>query len=331
MPTIGYHHLTYEQRCHIFALLKRGCSQTEIAKDLNVSQSTICRESKRNGYRRKYSEKVAQKRANQRKKKAVSKARKMTPEILQFIDQKLKEMQWSPEQISGHLKQNMHISISHESIYRYIWKDKYQGGKLYKNLRRVGKKYNHRGNKIAGRGLIPNRIGIEERPAIVDEKRRVGDVEIDTVVGVGHQGRILTMVDRKTKLARLVLMSGGTADETRDALIKSLTPIKKYLFTLTADNGKEFAKHLDVASTLGVKVYFARPYHSWERGLNENTNGLLRQYFPKGTDFTKITHEQVQHVEYLLNTRPRKSLNFQTPLQVFILLTGARINYALLS
>ena len=125
------------------------------------------------------------------------------------------------------------------------------------------------------------------------------------------------------------MLSRAAAEETKDSIIKLLTPIKEHVHTMTADNGKEFAKHMDFGQTLEASVYFANPYHAWERGLNENTNGLVRQYFPKNCDFTKLTHEQVQHVEYLLNTRPRKSLGYKTPIEVFLLLTGVNLNYAL--
>jgi len=329
MPTIGYRHLTLEKRCQISALLKREISQAEIAKDLNVTQSTISREIKRNRSKRGYHHNIAEKKAAQRKNNAHRKLRKMTSEVTDQIKQMICSKQWSPEQISNHLKCEQNLSISHEWIYKLIWSDKRRGGQLFKHLRRIGKKYNKRRNKLAGRGLIPNRVGIENRPTVVDEKSRVGDFEIDTVVGARHVGAIVTIVDRKTKLARLKLLKRITAEETRDAVISLLDPIKAHVQTITADNGKEFAKHVEIAAALEATVYFANPYSAWERGLNENTNGLIRQYFPKGSDFTILTDEQVQRVEYLLNTRPRKTLNYQTPLGVFTQLTGVHINYAL--
>lgn len=151
-------------------------------------------------------------------------------------------------------------------------------------------------------------------------KERVGDLEIDTVIGARHQGAIVTLVDTK-----LGLLTRATANETKDVIVKLLSPIKSHIHTITADNGKEFAKHSEIAQKLSAKVYFTNPYHAWERGLNENINGLVRQYFPKKTDFTKLTHEQVQQVEYLLNTRPRKSLNYRTSLEVFEQLTGKEL------
>lgn len=325
----GYHHLTYDKRCQIYALLKRDFSQKQIADDMEVDQSTISRELKRNKSLKGYRYKKAQTKASVRRQKASKRLYKMIPDFTIFIEQMLCQRQWSPEQLSGYAKRNMNISISHERIYQYIWADKRNGGLLYKYLRCNGKKYNKRSSKSAGRGLIPNRIGIEQRPAIVEAKERVGDFEIDTIVGAQHQGAIVSLVDRRTKFTKLGLLARATAQETKDAIVKLLDPIKSNVHTMTADNGKEFAQHVEITAALDATVYFANPYHSWERGLNENTNGLVRQYFPKKTDFTTLTHEQVQNVEYLLNSRPRKTLGYQTPFEVFLQLTGRNLNYAL--
>jgi len=217
----------------------------------------------------------------------------MTLEVQIYIEKMMRERQWSPEQIAGRLKISTAISISHEAIYQFIWKDKSNGGTLYKQLRRHGKKYSKRGNKLAGRGLIPERIGIELRPKIVDTKARVGDFEGDTIVGAKHRSAIVSLVERKTKVTRLALIKKVGAEEAHNAMVDTLIKIKKHVLTITTDNGKEFAKHIDTAKKLDTRFFFANPYHAWERGLNENTNGLVRQYFPKGTDFTKvITHPQ---------------------------------------
>ena len=325
----GYHHLAYEQRCQIYALLKRGTSKIQIAKDIGVHQSTISRETWRNKGKRGYRYRQAQEMAKARRYKAGAKPRKMTSEITLYVEQMLREKQWSPEQIAGRLKIAFGKSLSHEWIYQYVWKNKREGGILYKQLRHSGKKYNRRRNATAGRGLIPGRIGIEQRPAIVETKERVGDFEMDTIIGAQHRGAIVSLVDRKTKITRLALLSRPLAQETSQAVIRSLYSIRRYVHTLTADNGKEFAQHSAMAKALDVKVFFANPYHAWERGLNENTNGLVRQYFPKKCDFTKLTHEQVQAVEYLLNTRPRKTLNYQTPHEIFLQITGMTLDYAL--
>lgn len=325
----GYHHLTYEQRCHIYALLKRNISQNQIAKDLKISQGTISREIKRNSGCREYRYKQAHEKGSIRRHKASAVRRKMTPDITLFVEQKLCAQQWSPEQISGYMRNNMESWVSHESIYLFILRDKRKDGTLYKHLRRHGKKYNKRGGKSAGRGLIPNRVDIRERPAIVADKERVGDFEIDTIIGSNHQGAIVSIVERKTMLIRLESISRKTADQTAHATIQLLSPLKKHVHTITSDNGKEFADHEVIAQELDAKMFFATPYHSWERGLNENMNGLIRQYFPKKYDFSKITEEQIRNVEYLLNTRPRKSLNFKTPYEVFYQLTGLNVTYAL--
>lgn len=325
----SYHHLTYDQRCQISALLKRSISRTQIAKDLEIDRSTLNRELARNKGKRGYRYKQAHSKAARRRIFANSVPSKMTPQIVLFLEQTLREQQWSPEQLSGRMKLTMGVSISHEWIYQHIWEDKHKGGKLYLNLRRSGKKYNRRKNKTAGRGLIPNRVGIENRPSIVDLKERVGDFELDTIVGANHRGAIVSMVDRRTKLTFLYLLSRSTAEKTKNAIVESLSPIQEHVATLTSDNGKEFAQHVELAQKLDAKVYFANPYHAWERGLNENTNGLVRQYFPKGCNFITLVAEQIQRIAYLLNTRPRKTLGYQTPFEVFLQLTGVNLNVAL--
>ena len=198
-----------------------------------------------------------------------------------------------------------------------MWNDKHSKGMLYKNLRHSGKRYNKRSSRKAGRGCIPNRVDIKERPCIVEEKSRIGDWELDTIVGSEGSGGLASIVDRCAKLTKLVLMPDKTAKSMETAVTGALGPISEFVNTMTSDNGKEFANHKAIANALGAKFYFATPYHSWERGLNEHTNGLVRQYFPKGTNFSKVSPEEVQRVETLLNTRPRKILNFETPLEFF--------------
>jgi len=325
----GYTHLAYEQRCQIYTLLKRGDNKSQIASAIGADPSTINRELKRNSGKRGYRFKQAHQKATDRRTKASTKKRKMTPDVQLYVEKMVCERQWSPEQIAGRLKASEAVSVSHESIYQFIWKDQKKGGRMYKHLRRRGKKYNKRGSKLAGRGLIPGRIGIEHRPEIVETRERVGDFEGDTIAGVKHRGAIVSLVERKTKVTRLALIPKAGAEETHNAMITALTKLQKYVLTITTDNGKEFAKHADTAKKLDADCFFANPYHAWERGLNENTNGLVRQYFPKGTDFTKITHSEIRDVEFLLNTRPRKSLNFQTPHEVFFTSTGIDLDYAL--
>lgn len=307
-------HLTYEERCQIFALLKSAKSYREIGKLLSVHHVTIIRELRRNQGQRGYRHKQAQELAENRRKKASSVSRRLTPEVIQTVKQMLEDTQASPQQISGRLKIEG-IRISHESLYRYIWRDKKAGGDLYKHLRHRGKKYNKRGSKNAGRGLIPNRVDIDERPKIVEEKSRFGDFELDTIVGAKHQGAIVSIVDRATKFVWLKLVPRGTAEAVSQAVCAALALAGKHglIHTMTSDNGKEFSFHERIVKEIGGKFYFAKPYHAWERGLNEHTNGLVRQYFPKGTDFSTITEQEVAEVQRRINDRPRAVLKFETP------------------
>ena len=320
-----YHHLTRDERCQLYALKKRGDSIATISKALGIHRSTIYRELKRNTGMRGYRYQQADEKATERRSAASClNPLKMTAQTIAIINDKLKQ-QWSPVQISGWLKRSGHDSIvSHETIYKYIWKDKSQGGSLYRELRRNGKKYNKRSKGSAGRGCIPNRIDIDQRPAIVEEKTRLGDWELDTIIGCKQSGAIVSMVERTSKYTMLVKIPNKTAVEVEQALLNRFEPIKEWVLTMTADNGKEFANHQNVSAILESEFYFARPYHSWERGLNEHTNGLVRQYFPKSKSFDQVTTENLMEVERLLNSRPRKVLNFETPTEAFVRLSKAR-------
>jgi IS30 family transposase len=310
-----YRRVTYEDRCQIYALSKGGTSQESIACVLGVSQSTVSRELRRNrgqrGYRFKQAEAKAQARQAKRRK-----PRKLTASVRRKVEAKLRQMRWSPEQISGWLR-DQGIKLSHERIYQMIWQDKRDGGNLWRSLRRRGKRYNKRAGKNAGRGLIPNRIDISDRPAIVARKARLGDWEGDTVASAGHKGGLLTLVERKSLLTKISKLRRSTARATQRATVRRLKPIGNFVHTITFDNGKEFAAHQGIAHALTAKIFFATPYHAWERGLNENTNGLIRDFFPKGTDFSTISNAEVAKVERLLNARPRKSLGFRSPQEVF--------------
>jgi IS30 family transposase len=295
----------------------------EIGKDLGVSQGTISRELSRNSGLRGYRFQQASRKAGRRGLAWKQVARVMTPILIERAEGLLTGQQWSPEQIANRLFMEDGTKVSHESLYIHIWKDKRAGGTLYKHLRQQGGKRNKRSGKNAGRGMIPGRIDIKERPKIVDEKTRLGDWELDSIIGAKHIGAITSMVERKTKLTKLVLLKGPTSEATGDGIIKRLESIKEHVLTLTSDNGKEFAGHQKISRNLEASFFFATPYHSWERGLNENTNGLVRQYFPKGLDFATITHADVQRVENLLNNRPRKTLGYFSPNEVFSKLTAA--------
>ena len=233
-----YRRITYEDRCQIYALSRRGVSQESIASVLGVSQSTVSREMCRNrgqrGYRFKQAEAKAQARQEIR-----SRPRKLMAPLRREIEAKLRQMRWSPEQISGWLCEQG-IKLSHERIYQMIWQDKRDGGDLWRSLRRRGKRYNKRGGKNAGRGLIPDKIDISERPTIVARKARLGDWEGDTVVSAGHKGGLLTLVERKTQLAKIIKLPRATAHATQRAAVCRLKPIGDFVHTITFDNGKEF-------------------------------------------------------------------------------------------
>jgi len=310
-----YRRITPEDRCQIYALNKRGSSQQGIAELLGLSQSAVSRELCRNRGKRGYRFKQAQAKAEARR--AVrSKPRKLTACLRRTVERRLREQRWSPEQISGWLG-GQGIALSHERIYQLVWQDKRDGGDLWQCLRRRGKRYNKRSGTNAGRGLIPHRIDISKRPPIVDRRTRIGDWEGDTLAGAGHRGGLLTLVERKTMLTKIALLPRATAPITRRAAVRKLRSVGDSVHTITFDNGKEFAGHQDIACALDAKIFFATPYHAWERGLNENTNGLIRDFFPKGTDFSTITAAEVAKVERLLNSRPRKSLGFRSPQEVF--------------
>ncbi len=308
----GYKQLTYEQRCQIEVLKQSGFSQQRIAEAIGSDQSTISRELVRNTGQRGYRHSQAHRKACERREQAV-KPSKMTAAMIELIDVKLRQC-WSPEQLSGWLELEHDKHLSHESIYQRVWADKKAGGDLYRYLRRRGKKYQWRGsNGKTSRGQIKNRVSISERPAVVDDKIEVGHWEIDTVIGKGHKGVLVTIVERVTKFTCSCKVASKSAACVTAATIKLLTPFKKLVLSITADNGKEFAYHEQIAAKLKCDVYFANPYCSWERGLNENTNGLIRQRFPKSTDLSKVTDKEVRQAIDSLNKRPRKLLGYKTP------------------
>lgn len=311
-----YQQLTYDQRCQIYTLKKTGSSQRAIACVIGVNQSTVSRELSRNSGERGYRHKQAHRKALERREAACLPT-KMTVSMVGLIENKLR-LDWSPEQISGWLKAEHNRTVSHETIYLHVWLDKQSGGNLYTHLRRQGKKYDKRRHGKSTRGHIKNRVGIEERPAIVDERGRTGDWEIDTIIGKGHQGAIVTIVERITQKVLCAQVNSKTEAEVTKATIALLMPYKAHVHTITADNGKEFSGHEKIAKALDAEVYFAQPYCSWQRGLNENSNGLLRQYFPKGTNLKLISPCAVKAAERRLNTRPRKTLGFKTPNQKWL-------------
>lgn len=311
-------HLGYALRCQIYTLKKRDLSQRAIACELGIAQSTVSRELKRNSGKRGYRYKQAEKKSRDRRTNVyVKRTKKLSGFALKFVIAMLKE-NWSPEQISGTLKKDHKINICHETIYQYIYSNKRSDGNLHKYLRRKGKKYQKRGSrKYAGRGYIKDRVDISERPKIVEKKKRFGDFEADLIEGT-KKGKavLLTLVDRKTLFLLVEKCPNKAASEIRKAMIRSLKPYKGRIHTITSDNGKEFAEHAQIARKLGIKYFFAKPYAAWQRGLNENTNGLVRGYYPKGTDFAKVDITEIRRVTKNINNRPRKKLNYTKPLEL---------------
>lgn len=311
-----YRHLTENQRYHLYLLLKEDFSLTAISKKLCVHKSTISREIKRNSGNKGYRHLQAHRFYEDRKVFA-HKNNKFDSKLKKMVEHGLKEG-LSPEQVSNRLAVEGHAKISHESIYQYVLLNQQQGGILFTFLRQSNKKYKKRYGKTDRRGQIPDRVSIDKRPQIVNKKSRIGDWEIDTVVGKNHKGFLITIVERKTSFTLMKYVKTKNADEVAHETIKLLRPYKNRVHTITADNGKEFAGHKYISKKLKTKVYFAHPYHSWERGLNENTNGLIRQYFKKGTSFENITEDMVNKVMEKLNNRPRKKLKYKTPVEAFL-------------
>lgn len=310
-------HLTLEQRYTIAQMLEAGFTRSEIARTIGKDKSVISRELRRNADKRngKYKSELAQRKYESRQQ---SKPRKeyFTEPIRHYVEEKL-EQKFSPEQIVGEAKKLGKSCVSAERIYQHVWKDKKQNGQLYTHLRTKGKRYRKRGSLKDSRGIIKDRVSIEQRPAIVEEKNRFGDLEIDTIIGQNHQGAIVTINDRATGLLRMKKVERKEAELVKQAALDLLADLKPYLHTITADNGKEFAQHQLISQALEIDFFFAHPYHSWERGANENLNGLIRQYVPKSTNIKDLSEEYILSVQENLNNRPRKRFNFTSPNQMF--------------
>ena len=309
-----YKQLTSEQRYTISVLLQNRTKQKEIAKAINVSPSTVSREIRRNsGVRGRYNWETAQANAVQTKRKKPGN-HSINKEVMEEAKHLLVTEQWSPEQISGVLAKDGKY-ISHETIYRMIRKDKAEGGTLYKHCRH---KLKRRARPVGGRRIsIPNRTSISERPAEVDGKR-FGDFEMDTIVGRGNHGAIVTLIERSTSMLFMrKLKKGKNAKELARTVIHLLSPFKEHVKSITTDNGTEFACHEMIGKSLGVTIYFADPYASWQKGAIENANGLIRQYVPKTETFEHVSHQQITKYSKRINMRPRKKLEFKTPHECF--------------
>ena len=318
----NYKQLTSGLRYQIYGLKQAGLKQTEIAEKVGVSKSTISREFSRNQGKRGWRPKQAQCMRDERRRACPNGNQFLPGEWQEVV--RLIRLDLSPDQVSQRLEFEGVFKISHETIYQRIYADKRKGGDLHVHLR---SQKPHRKRYASGqerRGVIKNRVSIDERPEIVAEKSRIGDWEGDTVIGKNHKGGLVTLAERKSRYVLAGHIRSKHAGGVTSVITGLLAPYKEQCHTITFDNGKEFAEHEKVAEALKADIYFAHPYHSWERGLNENSNGLLRQYFPKGMELTDITEAQVLAAVEKLNHRPRKVLGYRTPHEVFF---GVEIRY----
>ncbi|CDS51218.1 Mobile element protein [Polaromonas sp. CG9_12] len=308
-------HLTQEERYQIHALRRQGVSFARIGAELNRHRSSIAREFKRNasphGYTPAKAHTMARTRQTDRRN-----ARQTSAAQWLRVEAYLR-LFLSPEQVAGRLRLEGAFAISHETIYQHIYQDKRRGGDLIGYLRCQKVRRKRYGSGQERRGVLRDRVCIDQRPPIVARKSRIGDWEGDTVIGKGHQGALVTLVERKSRYTLSSRVASRHSEGVTQAVIRLLRPYQHLCHTVTFDNGKEFAEHAFIGQCLDADIYFAHPYHSWERGLNENTNGLLRQRFPKSSNFLKVSDEDVQEAVYQLNHRPRKCLGFRTPHEVF--------------
>lgn len=305
-----YHHLSLDQRYQLENMLSSGVRGKSIAEKLGVSESTISREKARNsGIGERYDYLKANRKSAERRTNASKIARKIKGELESKIEECLNQY-WSPEQISGRLALEG-VKISHAAIYNYV----HRNGREASFLRHGGRKYKRVEKSLAGIKHIPNRTDISERPAVVDEKSRLGDWEGDTIISHKSRCALLTLVDRKSKYLFARKIGRKTKKNTGKAIIKLLK--NQIVRTITFDNGSEFAEHENFSKKLKAATYFARPYRSCDRGLNEHTNGLIRQFLPKKFDFRNVSNREIKIIENLLNNRPRKVLQYKTPFEVF--------------
>ena len=309
-------HLTLEEREVIAHMHRAGKMQTQIAERLGRSKSTISRELRRNRSRNGYWAVAAQRKAQRRRSKRPWVAKLQRPEVRRYVRKRLR-WRWSPDQIASRshsdFPRDRRRQISHQTIYTWIHAQDAAGRHWQRYLRRLGRKR----PEVEKRGKISTGVSIEGRPAVVDQRRRYGDWEGDTIVGANHRGGAVTLVERKSGyllLGKVLNLRAATVRRVAAERYLSMPPALRK--TLTLDNGKEFAEHDQLAAEAALKIYFAKPYCSWQRGTNENTNGLIRQFFPKGTDLASIPQHRFTKVQQLLNDRPRKRLGYRTPNEI---------------
>lgn len=319
----NYTQLTQVERYQIQALCGLSCSITSIAAELGRHKSTISRELRRNRHAGGYYADAAHHQALARRR---SKARPRVSRLARALVRHKLTLDWSPEQISRWLAAFKSQRASHSWIYQQVAADKRAGGSLHTHLRcrKRRKRYGSRD----GRGQIKDRVSIDERPPVVEARSRLGDWEIDTIIGARHSGALLSLTERRSRGVLLAKLPDRSSEEVINAAIGLLGEHEDKVLTITSDNGKEFCGHSEIARVLDAKFYFAHPYSPWERGTNENANGLIRQYFPKDRDFSTITQPELDHAMDRLNNRPRKCLAMLTPRQV---LCGSKHTVALAS
>jgi len=299
-------------------LLKAGHKISFIAKELKLNRSTLYREINRNSRPRGTYDAIYANEISEIRKERFSKRRKLNNEMINFIRDKLENLQWSPEQIKGYSEKNNILMVSHERIYQFIYEDKAIGGSLYKHLRTGNNKYKKRYGRHKNRQVvIKNKVSIDERPEVINKKERFGDWEIDTIIGKNHKGAIVTIVERKSSFILIRKLKSKNAANLASETIRLLAPYKDLVHSITSDNGTEFSKHEYISQKLNAKFYFANPYSSWQRGLNEYSNKLIRQYVTKKSNFDDLNNEDILTIIHKLNNRPRKLLNFDNPNTVF--------------
>jgi len=319
---MSYVHFTASERRILDNLLRLSWSLRAIARAMKRSPSSISRELRRNSDKDGYNPHLANLQYWERREQKYVKYKTGDEQLMACVIDKLKEG-WSPEQIDGRFRHedypnNKAMWISYESVYRYIWDDKRKGGTLHRYLRHSRRKYRKRGTGSRLNRQFPGRVSIKERPAIVAEQGRFGDWEADTLYGRQRESSIVTIVERKSLFCAAAHTPGGTASSVNQGLLHSLLSIpKQILLTITVDNGKEWTSFKEIETRLNTSIYFARPYRAWERGINENLNGLLRQYLPRGTDLSSTTTEGLEQIVKRMNDRPRKKLKYRTPNEVF--------------
>jgi transposase, IS30 family len=310
-----YHQITSEERYILATLRKQDFNQSEIARELGRHRSTICRELKRNSARfdgcyrpSKAIERTAGRRSRSRRNQ------RFTRSALRRVENQLREL-WSPEQICSRLRGS--LSISHETIYRHVWRDRVLGGSLYTCLRGARKKRRKRYAAYDSRGRLAGKKHISERPLEAEQRSEIGHWEIDTVIGKGDHHCLVSVVERKTGYVLIGKLRARTKKHTNHRTVRLLRRHPQQFKTVTADNGTEFHDYPEIERATGAAFYFATPYHSWERGTNENTNGLIRQYVPKGTSMANLSQHRCNAIARALNNRPRKRLGFKTPQECF--------------